>query len=201
MELKPDNFPNPKIKTEEVPNKEGVDFVFNQNPELSEIGTKEQYSEYLDTIFPGSKVKDILYHGTGLPNYESIKSGGFDPNLMGESKVIFFTGSIGNGFTEMGGVVAAVVNIESLFNNRFTSLYKDKISSNSESFYLPTQQDIESDVYHMVSIRNPGNIFIDKDKNVSEVSVLNNNQIHILGSEPDIEKFKKFVKNNYDSQA
>ncbi len=32
--------------------KEGVDFVFEQNPELANIGNEEQYSQYLDTIFP-----------------------------------------------------------------------------------------------------------------------------------------------------
>ena len=44
--------------------KEGVDFVFEQSPELSSIGTKEQYSQYLDQIFPNSVVKDIVYHGS-----------------------------------------------------------------------------------------------------------------------------------------
>ncbi|NDG32032.1 hypothetical protein EB118_18400, partial [bacterium] len=44
--------------------KEGVEKLFNTNPELATIGTQEQYSQYLDTIFPDSKVKDILYHGS-----------------------------------------------------------------------------------------------------------------------------------------
>ena len=44
--------------------KEGVDFVFDENPELAKIGNREQYSQYLDTIFPDSKVKDIVYHGS-----------------------------------------------------------------------------------------------------------------------------------------
>jgi hypothetical protein len=44
--------------------KNGVDFVFEQNPELSKIGTPEQYSEYLDSIFQNSKIKDILFHGS-----------------------------------------------------------------------------------------------------------------------------------------
>jgi hypothetical protein len=44
--------------------KEGVEELFNTNPELSTIGTQEQYSQYLDTIFPDSKVKDIVYHGS-----------------------------------------------------------------------------------------------------------------------------------------
>jgi len=38
--------------------------VFNSNPELAKIGTQQQYSQYLDTIFPNSKVKDIVYHGS-----------------------------------------------------------------------------------------------------------------------------------------
>jgi hypothetical protein len=44
--------------------KSGVDVVFDKNPELSKIGTKEQYSNYINTIFPDSVVKDIVYHGT-----------------------------------------------------------------------------------------------------------------------------------------
>ncbi len=44
--------------------KPGVQELFKQNSELSKIGTPQQYSKYLDTIFPDSKVKDIVYHGT-----------------------------------------------------------------------------------------------------------------------------------------
>ncbi len=43
-----------------------IDYVFNENPELANIGTIEQYSQYLDTIFPDSKVKDIVYHGSNI---------------------------------------------------------------------------------------------------------------------------------------
>jgi hypothetical protein len=38
--------------------------VFNSNPELAKIGTQQQYSQYLDSIFPNSKVKDIVFHGS-----------------------------------------------------------------------------------------------------------------------------------------
>jgi hypothetical protein len=44
--------------------KKGVQEIFNFNPELAKLGTPTQYSQYLDTIFPGSKVKEIVYHGT-----------------------------------------------------------------------------------------------------------------------------------------
>ena len=68
-----------KIEDKETANKikKGVDFVFEQNPELIKIGTKEQYSEYLDTIFPDSKVKDIVYHAS--------------PNKFSEFKVFLKT--------------------------------------------------------------------------------------------------------------
>lgn len=36
------------------------------NTELNTIGTEEQYSQYLNTIFPDSKIKDIVYHGSGV---------------------------------------------------------------------------------------------------------------------------------------
>lgn len=64
------------VKPSEV--KKGVDFVFEQNPELVNIGTQEQYSQYLDTIFPDSKVKDIVYH-VGAIN----KNDKFDRNKIG----------------------------------------------------------------------------------------------------------------------
>lgn len=45
-------------------NSEELDAVFEQASELKSIGTKEQYSKYLNTIFPNSKVKDIVYRGS-----------------------------------------------------------------------------------------------------------------------------------------
>ena len=43
---------------------EAIDSVFKDFPELASIGTKAQYIQYLSTIFPNSKVKDIVYHGS-----------------------------------------------------------------------------------------------------------------------------------------
>jgi hypothetical protein len=43
--------------------KQGVLELFESNPELAKIGTVKEYSAYLDTIFPDSKVKDIVYRG------------------------------------------------------------------------------------------------------------------------------------------
>ena len=52
--------------------KEGVDNIFKENSGLAQIGTKEQYSQYLNGIFPNSKVKDIVYNGTNTKFDEKI---------------------------------------------------------------------------------------------------------------------------------
>lgn len=56
--------------------KEGIPEIFIENSELSNIGTPQQYFQYLDTIFPDSKVKEIVYHTT--PN----KFEKFDKNFL-----------------------------------------------------------------------------------------------------------------------
>ena len=56
------------------PIKKGAVEVFNDNPRLSTIGTQEQYFEYLNTIFPDSKVKDIVYHTNTRGRIESFNS-------------------------------------------------------------------------------------------------------------------------------
>jgi predicted kinase len=53
--------------------KQGVEELFRLRPELSAIGTPQQYTEYINAIFPGSTVKDILYHGTYEVFEEFIK--------------------------------------------------------------------------------------------------------------------------------
>lgn len=65
----------------------GVDFIFDQNPELARIGTKEQYVDYLSNIFPESKMKDILYHGTATK--EKIEHFNFHKSNF--ANAVFFT--------------------------------------------------------------------------------------------------------------
>jgi hypothetical protein len=55
---------NENITSNETNIKLGVQELFNSNPELANTGTPQQYSNYLATIFPDSKIKDIVYHGS-----------------------------------------------------------------------------------------------------------------------------------------
>ena len=43
---------------------DAVDFLFEVNPELSKVGTKSEYEQYIKTIFPNSISNSIYWHGT-----------------------------------------------------------------------------------------------------------------------------------------
>ena len=97
-QFKPDNNDiNTKYSIENENIKSGVEEVFNENPELANIGTIEQYSQYLDTIFPDSKVKDIVYHGT------DTKFDNFSKDFIGSKE----KGALAYGFN-FGGQQARV---------------------------------------------------------------------------------------------
>ena len=44
--------------------KEQVSLIFKRIPELAEVGTEEQYLEYIQTIFPDSVDKSVYWHGS-----------------------------------------------------------------------------------------------------------------------------------------
>jgi hypothetical protein len=161
--------------------KEGVEDLFESNPELATIGTSEQYSQYLDTIFPDSKVKDIVYHGTKAESkfdkFSKNKAGQSNPYLQLETTgKIFFTDTKekASSYGE-GSIIAALINIkgELLFNEQGREEYEDG--------RIKTEFEIDEDGEY----RNTGSI--------EEIIVNEPEQIHILGSKQDIQGFKEFV--------
>jgi hypothetical protein len=198
---------NQENKVEKSKIKEGVNFVFEKNPELLQIGSKEKYSEYLDSIFPESKVKGIVYHQTDRTfdefNLDKSKSGGvyFSPYNRPVHKFInfIFTGkyrsetksvliNIKNPFfAKESKYEVGVTNINKLQKKIDISNY-DGVIGYSNHIYYKGEFD-------------KGYIDIEKDKSNAELVVFESEQIHMLGSKQDIEGFKKFVENNQVSQS
>lgn len=178
------NFDRPNnetIKTPEVKIKEGVNFVFEQNPELMQIGTKEQYSEYLNAMFPDSKVKNIVYHES--PN--KIKN--FRDSMFGT----YFS------YSPIQGVYGGAIN-SVLLNVKFP-LIKPKPEDNTEEKVI---YDKEYRSYNNPSFSPEGYPIYKYDASIEsstvtkegvQIKVRNPEQIHILGSEEDITKFKEFI--------
>jgi len=190
------------VSDKKAPVKPGVAELFESNPELANavydaLGFKKQqaqqlYSQYLDTVFPDSKVKDILYHGSIYPDT-------FGHNIK---NVVYFT-------KDKFIAEAAVDNV--INRSIDTPYFEERLKGRTIYMVLlniknPTY---EKDIYRSSTVKkeafdnNDAVIFDGKDdkgmypdtygKVINQIAVFEPEQIHILGSKQDIEGFKKFV--------
>ena len=171
--------PNELASTIQV--KDGVQELFESNPELANIGTQEQYSQYLDTIFPDSKVKDIVYHyNSSRNNFEK-----FDKSFVG-------TQSLGSQDSEQGFSFVdnkLVTRAYGSFNTEIYSLPEEVWSTLDENTYKKYDTNIIS------ALINPKQGDWKNTQNGwSEMMIKNPDNIHILGSKQDVEGFKSWAK-------
>jgi hypothetical protein len=159
--------------------KDGVSEVFKSNPELADIGTQEQYSAYLDTIFPDSNVKDIVYHGTNIL-------------LNLKDKLSFWTSNRESAFFAARKHTKYDATTKELVYSAILNIKNPLITSN-ENFNYKKGTDFKG----------KDGVITQKDTdftwggfNHSQFAVNKKEQIHILGSKQDIEGFKEFVINN-----
>ena len=202
---------NPKIK-------EGVDFVFEQNPELSAIGTKEQYSKYLETIFPDSKFRDIVYHGTNakekFDNFDLSKKRTGTRNL---GPGVYFTTNVSTqhkyaNFGE-GHTVSSVINTKDPFitSTHYNDAFGAYLSLDNESFTKYVNNDSILDYEELDNDKlAPLNKYLIKytgelvnklptrqeyfNPKIHQILIPSTEQIHILGSSDDLKKFGEFVE-------
>jgi len=168
--------------------KNGVDVVFKNYPELSKIGTPEEYSIYLDTIFPNSEVKDIVYHRSPNKFDKFDKSNTKEINGNRFYFSPFDTGRYGQ-FIKYS--ILDVKKLAKPFNKDFINDVNNKhpeyIKGKSKWFDLPNQ------IYMNAKKYGYDGVYAYEGTNDDEYSVYEPEQIHILGSKEDINGFKKFV--------
>lgn len=186
MEKFPKNKQVSEDNLEKTPVEQSIDFVFEQNSNLENIGTKEEYSAYLNTIFPNSKIKGIFYHGGDDRKKEfSKREGG-----------IFFTFNNNQNYSlkYAGGnkenLTAVILNVKEprsapYLSRRLVAVdYKEAIERDGIDALVGEES------LGIVTRKNEN--FLARGKSIV---VFEPEQIHILGSEQDIEKFKEFVTN------
>jgi hypothetical protein len=204
--------------------KPGVEELFDFKPEFANLvygtlgfdlynvtpGQKQQalqvYSQYLDTIFPDSKVKDIVYHGTNA-TFDKFDLKYVGKNTGNRYKSIFFTPNVNLSLEYGKNKIAALVNIkgeESIKKIRNAILKKSKLAKeHKEEFEKLSLDEIEE---FLQSENNDTNKRLEdflKETGVSGrqhfenkvVEVFDTEQIHILGSKQDIEGFENFINN------
>ena len=179
-----------------------IDGLFKEVPEMASIGTKEQYAEYLDTIFPNSKFREIVYHGGSL----DARDRGKDPftGEFGGKHGIYFTKSrkradgylkgnvsrVSGDYIDRRKLFTAILNIENPLPPKYFRWWK---------YGLDRIGDKE---YEIVEKHNADGLidlgFLSKIKLTdlaTQIVIFNTDQIHILGGKDDIDKFRQYVKN------
>ena len=186
--------PKPAQQTSKV--KEGVSNVFEENKELSKIGTEQQYSDYLDTLFPDSKVKDIVYHGTPDGRFDNFDINQVGKNTKQSTKGIYFTDSKKTAdFYAEGSIDFS--QFESL--EEYNAVKTAKVFSailNAKNLKLvnnPQAQDRQGDAVLRTKEKLSDKGFVGELDYAYQYIVFEPEQIHILGSKKDLKGFKEFV--------
>lgn len=166
-----------------------IDYVYQSNPNIAEVGSKKEYTEYLKTIFPKSEISDIVFYdpGTVESHYKILKNGfTFEKgNEIFRERPDFIATLDDNSIVEGDATsVAAILNISSVLNaDAETSI--DDAEANIKYF----REGIKG--------TNPVAISFDDAINGEDINayyVFNQNQVHIIGSNKDVRGFKAWKK-------
>jgi hypothetical protein len=154
----------------------------------------ELYREYLKTIFPESKVQDIVWHHTKSDKFEQFnnKSESYVNKDTYTKDGIYFNNHIDNGKEVYGEtVIPAVVDIK----NPYLFIEEPLFAKKGDN---PKKLSLNSIDRKKLDESEDGVLFKPNQKN-GQVVVFDPEQIHILGSKTDIEKFRKFVSKKENS--
>jgi hypothetical protein len=173
--------------------------VINTNKYLSDLFITPQqkqqalqaYSQYLDSIFPDSKVKDIVYHVN--------KTGTVSP----QDGRAFYSTSLGSWLIELeemkGNRNPVLINITNPTEISSEYEFTDKAQKFRESGLgdeYVTPDEVRKKGTDSVIGRDSGQGFNEKT-----YVTYNSNQVYQLGSKQDIEGFKNFVENRSFNQV
>jgi hypothetical protein len=172
-----------------------IDEVFIETPELNEIGTKENYNNYLSSVFNGES--DLFYRGDvdGLERfyYSESKKHKFGSGIYfttNKPYAILYANDIPN-----GKVYKCLVNtfnkIE--FPNQY-SVFKYVNNYFNMGNVLPSGVDINN--FTKEQQKEGKVIYIKNYNGHDELVVGSNDKILILGSNKDKEMFKNYMNNN-----
>lgn len=174
-----------KVRNFDVGVKDGVDYLFKEYPELANIGTKKEYSMYLDSIFPNSKIKDIVYHSSPS-KFTKFK----DPSSSGLSHIWFSEKPLSSQFGS--NIYSVILN----FENPLTQDNPD-FDKELKFFEAPLNPNWVNN-YHktgeLPKFKYDGTIRSSRVDGGKSITARNPKQIHILGSEEDIQGFAEYIK-------
>jgi hypothetical protein len=204
----------------------GVAELFESNPELAKIGTPAQYSAYLDTIFPNSKEKDIYQHSSNIDLQKVGFEKGFGKTSDAFFFDKFGASEYSGKYNVK--VLLDINNTYANYNLSYVTFMDSKYGANTvenirkgleleERGYVDniSNKEAKREYLSLIEIEDPNNDssqFI-KRKRIEELQKYGNfdsidaqgylavfepEQIHILGNQQDIKRFKDFVSQSED---
>lgn len=163
-----------------------INDIFEIYPELKTIGTPQQYSQYLNTIFPNSKIKNIVYHGT--MEHLVPTDGKFKGYVTYFTDVKNYAQTVGANVNKK--IVSAVIDIKNPYIAPSEIADVPKEIHDTDEYTNPRIIKSSNNKYDSVIGIDAG------QKEGRTIAVFEPEQIHVLGSKYDIEQFKKFVSLN-----
>jgi hypothetical protein len=165
--------------------KEGVSELFDSTPELASIGTPQQYSAYLDTIFPDSQVKNVLYHGSLDKITKFNKDQHFGTSEQANLRVLRKADDENRyGDIKIYSAVVNVTNSKTVEDAGFD--WSKEIKQGKEEGFDSLTYSNKGETY----VNNKGE-YLNLD---NSYLIFDPKNSHILGSKQDIENFKEFVE-------
>lgn len=188
----------PQTPEEKSPPSEVIDFVFENNPEISSIGTKEEYSKYLETIFPESVMKGEIFQHQTKEDFDNFSDEKTSSGRLGEGHYFSFFGNdyIDSKFTSIKKAICLDIKnpkyIEGGDYMKKVYSIMDERGLNSDDH--KERRKIENEYTNLLKESHDALIGDKNGKLDSEVLVFSSSQVHILGSKEDKEKFKSFIE-------
>lgn len=168
-------------KKQENFNIDSVAKIFEINPELVKIGSQEKYLEYIETIFSKSKVKDIVWRND-ITEENVLNTDA--PTPSGEYRGRFF-GTYDEVKNHGGSTKIMFPVLLDLKNPKYFNS-----SQKLEYYYTEDNEKIKKEGYDGIESKK-----YDTNQPYEYVAYYLG-QIHILGSNDDLDQFKEYILQN-----
>jgi hypothetical protein len=151
--------------------------IKNQITPQQKQQAQQLYSQYLDGIFPDSKVKDIVYHGTD-----------FSKDLIDFK-------------TDRGGIFLASTPIYASYFSKEENAYPALVDFKNSYQAKQLTDNIGKEEVNQIKLKGYDSVVgkggiskMKQHQNDLEFIAFSSKQVHILGTQKDIEGFKTFVQ-------
>ena len=181
---------------------------YNKVPVNKDIGTAYDYLDFLDNIYPNSKLNATFYHGgpKGITQFKSAKElGSTNKGINSGTKdygiYLADDKSLAQYYARTNKkanrhLYNVRVNVQNPMRYETNNWYMDKMIDTGDLRFRPGE--ITQKWYDKLNLKNYDGIYHTKSKNVfddGELVMFDGNNIHIMGTPEESQMFRKWKQN------